>query len=304
MCGIVGFLTSRTQNIPGYEVLRGMRESLFHRGPDDLGEYIRTLDERGPFVFFGHRRLSIIDLSGGHQPLSNENETVWVIFNGEIYNFKELREELKGRGHQFRTHSDTEVIVHAYEEYKENCFRYFNGMFAIGIWDEKQNRLVLARDRLGKKPLYYSFINETFLFASELKAIMAYPAFPRKVDPVSLMKYLFFEFIPCPHTIFKDTQKIPASSYLIWNKKGIEVKQYWSPFDPQKGEKNLSEAEAELRMMELLRESVKRRLISDVPLGVFLSGGIDSSAITALAQKEVPGKIKDIFNRFRRPFFR
>ena len=160
----------------------------------------------------------------------------------------------------------------------------------------------MARDRLGKKPLYYSLINETFLFASELKAIMAYPSFPRKVDPVSLMKYLFFEFIPCPHTIFKDAKKIPAASYLVWDKKGIEVRQYWSPFDPQKGEKTLSEAEAELRMMELLKESVKRRLISDVPLGVFLSGGIDSSAITALAQKEVPGKDKNIFNRVRRPF--
>ncbi len=303
MCGIIGFLTSRAQNIPDYGVLRDMRESLFHRGPDDFGEYIRALDEGGPFVFFGHRRLSIIDLGTGHQPLSNEDETVWVVFNGEIYNFRELREELKGRGHQFRTVSDTEVITHAYEEYGEECFRRFNGMFAIGIWDERRKRLVLARDRLGKKPLYYSFINGTFLFASELKAIMTYPAFPRKVDPVSFMKYLFFEFIPCPHTIFKDASKIPAASYLIWDKKRIEVKQYWSPFDPQKGENNLSEVEAELRIMELLKESVKRRLISDVPLGVFLSGGIDSSAITALAQREVPGKIKTFSIGFENPSF-
>jgi asparagine synthase (glutamine-hydrolysing) len=303
MCGIVGFLTSKATQVPEYEILKRMRDVLMHRGPDDLGEYIRPLDERGPFVFFGHRRLSIIDLSGGHQPLSNEHGTVWVIFNGEIYNFKELREELKGRGHQFRTRSDTEVIVHAYEEYKENCFRYFNGMFAIGIWDEKGNRLVLARDRLGKKPLYYSFVNGTFLFASELKAIMAYPAFPRKVDPSSLMKYLFFEFIPCPHTIFTDAKKIPPASYLIWDRRGIEIKKYWSPFDPHKGEINLSEAEAESRMMELLKESVKRRLISDVPLGVFLSGGIDSSAITALAQKEVPGKIKTFSIGFEDPSF-
>jgi asparagine synthase (glutamine-hydrolysing) len=292
MCGIIGFLASRAQNIPHYGVLREMRESLFHRGPDDFGEYIRPIDEKGPFVFFGHRRLSIIDLGTGHQPLSNEDETVWVVFNGEIYNFRELRSRLENLGHRFKTNSDTEVIVHAYEEYKEDCFRYFNGMFAIGIWDEKRIRLVLARDRLGKKPLYCSRMNEAFLFASELKAIMPYAAFPRKVDPVSLMKYLFFEFVPCPHTIFKDAQKIPAASYLIWNKQGIEVKQYWSPFDLQKGEINLSEAEAESRIMELLKESVKRRLISDVPLGVFLSGGIDSSAIAALAQKEVPGKIK------------
>jgi len=303
MCGIVGFLTSKAADVPEYEILKKMRDVLIHRGPDAEGEYIRPLDEKSPFVFFGHRRLSIIDLAGGHQPLSNKDRTVWVIFNGEIYNFKELREELKGRGHQFRTHSDTEVIAHAYEEYKENCFRYFNGMFAIGIWDEKENRLILARDRLGKKPLYYSLINETFIFASELKAIMAYPSFPRKVDPASFMKYLFFEFIPCPHTIFKDARKIQAASYLIWDKKGIEVRQYWSPFDSQKGEKNLSEAEAGLRMMGLLKESVKRRLISDVPLGVFLSGGIDSSTITALAQKEVPGKIKTFSIGFDDPSF-
>jgi asparagine synthase (glutamine-hydrolysing) len=303
MCGIVGFLTSKAANIPEYDVLQKMQDILIHRGPDDEGEYIRPLDDKGPFVFLGHRRLSIIDLTGGHQPLSNEDRTVWVIFNGEIYNFKELREELKGRGHQFQTHSDTEVIAHAYEEYKENCFRYFNGMFAIAIWDEKENRLILARDRLGKKPLYYSLINEAFVFASELKAIMAYPSFPRVVDPVSFMKYLFFEFIPCPHTIFKDTKKIPAASYLIRDNKGIEVRQYWSPFDPQRGENNLSEVEAEMRIKDLLKESVKRRLISDVPLGVFLSGGIDSSTITALAQKEVPGKIKTFSIGFEDPSF-
>ena len=303
MCGIVGFLTSKAVDIPGYEILKRMRDVLIHRGPDDLGEYIRPLDDNGPFVFFGHRRLSIIDLTGGHQPLSNEKGTVWVVFNGEIYNFKELREGLKGRGHQFRTCSDTEVIVHAYEEYQEDCFRFFNGMFAIGIWDEKRNRLVLARDRLGKKPLYYSLIDETFLFASELKAMMFYPGFPRKVDPVSMMKYLFFEFIPSPHSIFIDAKKIPASSYLIWDKKGIKVRQYWSPFDLQKERKDLSESEAEVRMMELLKESVKRRLISDVPLGVFLSGGIDSSAITALAQSEVPGKVKTFSIGFEDPTF-
>jgi len=303
MCGIVGFLTSKATNIPEYEILRKMRDVLIHRGPDDTGEYIRPIDEKGPFVFLGHRRLSIIDLAGGHQPLSNEDGTVWVIFNGEIYNFKELREELKGRGHQFRTHSDTEVIAHAYEEYKENCFRYFSGMFAIGIWDEKGNRLVLARDRLGKKPLYYSFVDGTFLFASELKAIMLYPAFPKKVDSSSLIKYLFFEFIPSPQTIFMDAKKIPAASYLIWDRKKIDVRQYWSPFDSKKYEKNLSEAEAELKMTELLKASVKRRLISEVPLGVFLSGGIDSSAITALAQKEASGKIKTFSIGFEDPSF-
>jgi asparagine synthase (glutamine-hydrolysing) len=303
MCGIVGFLTSKAVHIPEYDILKKMRDVLLHRGPDDEGEYIHPLNDQGPFVFLGHRRLSIIDLSGGHQPLSNEDGTVWVVFNGEIYNFRELREALKGRNHRFRTHSDTEVIVHAYEEHKENCFQYFNGMFAIGIWDEKVKRLLLARDRLGKKPLYYSFIDRSFLFASELKALMSYPSFSRKVDPLSLIKYLFFEFIPSPHTIFMDAKKIPAASYLIWDEQGIKIKKYWSPFNPEKKEENLPEAEAELKMVEFIKESVKRRLISDVPLGVFLSGGNDSSAITALAQKEVPGKVKTFSIGFEDPSF-
>jgi len=303
MCGIVGFLTSKVSDIPDYEILRRMREILVHRGPDDLGEYIRSLDDQGPFVFFGHRRLSIIDLSGGHQPLSNEDGTVWVIFNGEIYNFKELRSELKILGHQFKTSSDTEVIAHAYEEYGEDCFQRLNGMFAIGIWDELNHRLILARDRLGKKPLYYASMDGTFLFASELKAILAYPHFSRKIAPLSLMKYLFYEFIPCPHTIFNGAQKLPPASYLIWEKKRIEIKGYWSPFNLEGIENNLTEKEAEYRLLELLNQSVKRRLISDVPLGIFLSGGIDSSAIAALAQKEAPGKVKTFSIGFEDPSF-
>ncbi len=303
MCGILGFLTHKAVDIPDLEVLRGMRDTLIHRGPDDSGEFIRPLDDGGPFVFFGHRRLSIIDLTGGHQPLSNENGKIWVTFNGEIYNFQELKNRLEGLGHQFQTNSDTEVIAHAYEQYGENCVRHFNGMFAIGIWDESRKKLFLARDRLGKKPLYYSVTNDTFLFASELKAFLAYPCFSRKVDPLSFMKYLFFEYVPSPHTIFSDARKLPPASYLIWQKGGVEIKEYWSPFDSENKEKNLSETEVELRMIELLRQSVKRRLISDVPLGVFLSGGIDSSAITAFAQEEARGKIKTFSIGFEDPSF-
>ncbi len=303
MCGIVGFLTSKATDVPKDGVLRTMRDVLVHRGPDDCGEFIRPLDDGGPFLFFGHRRLSIIDLSGGHQPLSNEDGKVWVIFNGEIYNFLELRSRLETLGHKFITNSDTEVIAHAYEQYGEGCFQHFNGMFAVAIWDESQKRLVLARDRLGKKPLYYSLTNGTFLFASELKAIMAYPHFSRQVAPLSFMKYLFFEYVPCPHTIFSDAKKLPPASYLIWQGRGIEVKEYWSPFRLELARENLPEAEAESRMLELLRNSVKRRLISDVPLGVFLSGGIDSSAITAFAQREVPGKIKTFSIAFEDPSF-
>ncbi len=303
MCGIVGFLTSQFSDIPDNEILRRMREILVHRGPDDLGEYIRPLDDQGPFVFLGHRRLSIIDLAGGHQPLSNENGTVWVTFNGEIYNFNELKSELESLGHRFKTRSDTEVIAHAYEEYGEECFKLFNGMFAIGIWDELNHRLVLARDRLGKKPLYYASMNGTFLFASELKAILTYPQFSRKIDPLSLMKYLFYEFIPCPHTIFHDARKLLPASYLIWEKERVEIKEYWSPFHGEGIENNLTEREVGDRILELLRRSVRRRLISDVPLGIFLSGGIDSSAIAALAQKEAPGKVKTFSIGFEDPSF-
>jgi asparagine synthase (glutamine-hydrolysing) len=303
MCGIVGLLTYKALDIPKDEVLMGMRDVLAHRGPDDSGEFIRPIDERGPFVFFGHRRLSIIDLSGGHQPMSNEDMTVWVIFNGEIYNFIELKKDLEKRGHRFKTNSDTEVIVHAYEEFGEECFQRFNGMFAIGIWDERKRKLILARDRLGEKPLYYSWVNETFIFASELKALMIYPNFPRKVDALSFMKYLFLEYVPAPHTIFKDAMKLPPASYLIWTKNGVEVNTYWSPFHQEVREKYRSEEEIVERTQFLLKESVKRRLISDVPLGVFLSGGIDSSTITAFAQQEVPGKVKTFSIGFEDPSF-
>ena len=302
MCGIVGFLTSNPSDIPDHQILQRMRDLLTHRGPDDQGEYIRSLNEKGPFLFLGHRRLSIIDLVSGQQPLSNEDGTVWVIFNGEIYNFKELRDRLRTLGHRFATNSDTEVIVHSYEEYGEGCFKHLNGMFALGIWDERKKQLILARDRLGKKPLYYSALPGTFLFASELKAIMAYPKFERKIAPLSLMKYLFYEFIPSPHTIFEDAMKLPAASCLIWRDGKKEIKRYWTPFDT--GEvKDISEEEAESRIIDLLRTSVKRRLISDVPLGIFLSGGIDSSAVAAFAQREVPGKVKTFSIGFEDPSF-
>ncbi|MCX8116298.1 MAG: asparagine synthase (glutamine-hydrolyzing), partial [Desulfobacterota bacterium] len=301
MCGIVGFLTSNASEIPTPDVLVKMRDILSHRGPDDQGEYIRPIDDAGPFLFFGHRRLSIIDLTMGHQPLTNEDGSVWVIFNGEIYNFLELRERLEGFGHRFRTRSDTEVIVHGYEEYGEDCFRYFNGMFAIAIWDETEKQLLLARDRLGKKPLYYSQLPETFLFGSELKALMAYPAFPRRVSSLSFMKYLFYEFIPSPHTIFEDAKKLPSASYLKWKNGEIAIKPYWSPF--LGGEiRDISEEEAGEKILDLLRASVKRRLISDVPLGIFLSGGIDSSAVAALAQEET-GRIKTFSIGFEDPSF-
>lgn len=303
MCGITGFLTFRTAEVPDLQILRNMRDALVHRGPDDKGEYVRSANDQGPFVFLGHRRLSIIDLAGGHQPLSNEDGSVWVTFNGEIYNFRDLRPKLERQGHRFQTDSDTEVIVHAYEEYGDECFKHFNGMFALGIWDGQRQRLVLARDRLGKKPLYYSHGNETFIFASELKAIVSLPNFPRKIDSLSFMKYLFFEYVPCPNTIFAGVKKLPPACYLTWEKDKVDVREYWSPLTLESKAQKVTEEEAEARVQELLRESVRRRLISDVPLGVFLSGGIDSSAVAAFAQQEVPGRVKTFSIGFDDPSF-
>jgi len=303
MCGIIGFLTRRQADVPDIGLLRKMRDTMVHRGPDEEGEYVRPINDQGPFVFLGHRRLSIIDLAGGHQPLSNEDGTVWVLLNGEIYNFRELKVELEKKGHRFQTRSDTEVIAHGYEEFGKGCFERLHGMFAIAIWDEREKTLLLARDRLGKKPLYYSLIDETFLFASELKAIMAYPQFPRQIDRLSFMKYLFYEFIPCPHTIFEKANKLPAACYLVWNDRGREIEKYWSPFQRGKPDELLSEKEAAGHLTELLKNAVKRRLISDVPLGIFLSGGIDSSMIAALAQKEAPGKVKTFSISFEDPSF-
>jgi asparagine synthase (glutamine-hydrolysing) len=303
MCGIVGLLTYKTAAVPDRDILFKMRDCLVHRGPDEAGEFLRPLGNGGPFVFFGHRRLSIIDLTGGHQPLSNEDGTLWVSFNGEIYNFPELKDRLESCGHRFKTRSDTEVIVHAYEEYGEDCFSHLNGMFAIAVWDERRKRLVLARDRLGKKPLYYGTVGETFLFASELKALFVHPLFPRKVDPLSLMKYLFFEYVPCPHSILQDARKLQPASYLVWEDGRVHIREYWSPFTGEGRTDSLSVAEAACRVKELLQQSVRRRLISDVPLGVFLSGGIDSSTVTALAQKETGGKVKTYSVGFEDPSF-
>ena len=298
MCGIFGFLTQKRADVPEIGLLRKMRETMAHRGPDDKGEYTRPMDDQGPFVYFGHRRLSIIDLEGGHQPLSNEDGTVWVLLNGEIYNFQELKVELEKKGHRFQTRSDTEVIAHGYEEFGKGCFERLHGMFAIAIWDERQRALLLARDRLGKKPLYYSLIGETFLFASELKAIMAYPYFPRQIDPLSFMKYLFYEFIPSPHTIFEKANKLPAACYLVLNDKGREIEKYWSPFQRGKPGELLSEIEAEGRLIELLERAVKRRLISDVPLGIFLSGGIDSSMTRGPGSEGSSRQGEDLFHQF------
>jgi asparagine synthase (glutamine-hydrolysing) len=271
-----------------------MTAQLAQRGPDAEG----VLAD-GPVVL-GHRRLKIIDLEGGAQPMSNEDDTVWVVFNGEIYNFPDLRAELEALGHRFRTRCDTEAIVHAYEEYDTDCFRRFNGMFALAIWDRRMGRLLFARDRMGKKPLYYAELGRDLAFASELKALEAHPHVSREIDPGSLCRYLAFEFVPAPHAIYRGVRKLPAGHYLVWDGHEATVRSYWDLEFRPCPYPDLHSAAEELR--DRLGESVRRRLVSDVPLGVLLSGGIDSSGVAALAARHT-NSLKTFSIGFNEPSF-
>ncbi len=251
-----------------------MAAAIRHRGPDDEGFFVRGA------VGLGMRRLSILDVAGGQQPIANESREVWVVFNGEIYNFLELRRDLQARGHRFRTQSDTEVIVHLYEEQGPTCVRALRGMFAFALWDQRQGRLVLARDRVGKKPLLYTVRNGDLLFASELKALLTVPDLAPALDLESLDEYLAFGYIPHPHTIFRGIAKLPPGHVLIWQGGDVRLERYWSlEFAPKL---EITAAEAGERTEQLLADAVKVRLMSEVPLGALLSGGVDSSLVVAL----------------------
>ena len=271
MCGICG-LASTVGVEQDLTTLKKMCRVLKHRGPDDEGYYIDD------YAGLGMRRLSIIDLATGHQPIANENGSIWVVFNGEIYNFQELRDQLISRGHVFSTKTDTEVIIHAYEEYGDDCLNYFNGMFGIAIWDQSKRRLLLARDRVGIKPLYYWENGQKLIFGSELKSVIQHPDVPLEVNPVALNHFLTLEYIPAPWTIFKDIKKLPAGHFLTFENGKCSVKQYWNI---QIQNVPTNEAECVEVLTDLIRDAVRLRLISDVPLGAFLSGGIDSSSIVS-----------------------
>src|SRR2546426_5353209 len=271
MCGIAGVL-----NYEGgvdEEVLRGMRELLVHRGPDDSGLYVN----RGIGLAF--RRLSIIDLVTGHQPLTNESKSVWVVFNGEIYNYRELRNVLIARGHRFETASDTECIVHGYEEWGERVFEHLNGMFAIGLWDEDRQQLVLARDRAGEKPLYYWSEGPELVFASELKALIRHPRVGRNIDWQAFDQYCSFGFVSAPRSMFEQVSKVPAAHYLVFTRAGIRLEPYWR-LDPHRRFVG-TYGDAKGECLRLLDEATRLRMVSDVPLGAVLSGGVDSSAVVA-----------------------
>jgi len=279
MCGIVGIIDAHS--IPERALIEKMCRTMAHRGPDGEGYYLD-----GP-VALGHRRLSIIDLAGGKQPMSNEDGTAWITFNGEIYNFPELRRELIQKGHRFTTRSDTETIVHAYEEYGTRCVEKFRGMFAFGIWDDRKKMLFLGRDRLGKKPLYYYSDGRKFIFASEIKAIIQDPLVTRRLDITALSDYLTYNYIPFPETIFQGIYKLPPAHTIVVTFKPdaraelvTQLSQYWDiKYEP---DDTLSEEQWAEALRNKLTEAVKMRLISDVPLGAFLSGGLDSSTVVAL----------------------
>lgn len=272
MCGICGIVSSSYDRPVDQDVLTRMCRLLYHRGPDDEGFYVDGC------AGLGVRRLSIIDLVTGHQPMCNERGTIWLVFNGEIYNYQELRSQLENKGHIFKSNSDSEVIIHAYEEYGDEFVSQLNGMFAFSVWDAPRKRLLLVRDRLGIKPLYYAVSREQFVFGSELKAVIAHPSVPREIDYESLDLFLSLEYIPSPRTIIQGVNKLPPGYRLIFQNGKVSVEQYW---DIAAKETRCNEHECVEQLTELVQESVRMRLMSDVPVGAFLSGGIDSSTVVS-----------------------
>jgi asparagine synthase (glutamine-hydrolysing) len=275
MCGIAGKFMFDAAAVFDAARLESMTTAVSHRGPDSAGYHL------APGIALGHRRLSIIDLATGDQPLSNEDGTVWVIFNGEIYNFADIRRDLEAAGHRFRTHSDTEVIVHAYEEWGEQAVDRFRGMFAFAVWDAARRRLTLVRDRVGVKPLYYCVTRSGVTFGSEIKSIIEDPDVCRDWSSAALDAYLALQYVPSPRTMYRDVWKLPPGHLLVADARGVSLRRYWDLTFTGDGER-AREQEYLDRLDALVRESVKLRLISDVPLGAFLSGGIDSSLVVAM----------------------
>jgi asparagine synthase (glutamine-hydrolysing) len=297
MCGIAGIVN--LHNTPVEEsVVRSMTDRMRHRGPDDGGVQIASgPPASGLCAGLGHRRLSIIDLSPlGHQPMTNEDRSVWITFNGEIYNYKALRQDLISKGHRFRSGTDTEVIIHGYEEYKETICEKISGMFAFGIWDASTGSLLLARDRFGKKPLYYRHTDQGLAFASELKCFLSLPGFIPELDLHSLSRYLAYEYVPVPHSIYKGVNKLPPGACLVYKGAQPSIKQYWDVTFDAGSAVRMSMADAEHALLELLKKSVEKRLMSDVALGAFLSGGIDSSAVVALMTEIVDSRLVKTFS--------
>lgn len=285
MCGICGYIAkNRIDDI----TLGKMRDTMLHRGPNDAG--IWQAEANGRYVGLAHRRLSIFDLSDlGHQPMLSKDGALSIVFNGEIYNFKDIRENLQKEGYTFRSECDTEVILYAYDMWKEECFNLFNGMFAIAIWDLKEEKLVVARDRMGVKPFYYYWnrITGDFVFASELKPIMLYPGFSKDIDTSKIGDYLCYKYIASPGTIFKNTYKLEPGTYAVFKDNGLETKKFWDLATVKREADNaviMDVSDAKRALNTIISDAVQRRMAADVPVGTFLSSGIDSALITAIAQ--------------------
>src|SRR3990172_1889670 len=276
MCGICGIVKFDADDSVSPGLLDAMTDRISHRGPDDFCYFVQDN------VGLGHRRLSIIDLRGGKQPIFNEDGSIVIVFNGEIYNYAELTAELIARGHVFKTRSDTEAIVHAYEEYGDDCVTRLRGMFAFALWDRRKQRLLLVRDRLGIKPLYYHHGRESFVFASEIKSLLEAPGIPREVDETALNLYLSLRYVPGPRTMFREIFKLQPGHLLVVDSSGVHLREYW---DIKYHSALPSGVDAIKEFDRLLEESVRLQLISEVPLGVFLSGGLDSSAILAVMSR-------------------
>src|SRR6267142_619138 len=283
MCGIVGIVEKNRSSVD-QALLSSMCQAISHRGPDEDGFYFNE------GVGLGMRRLSIIDVKGGQQPIHNQDRTAWIVFNGEIYNYQELREKLEKLGHTFYTNSDTEAIIHAYDQYGADCPKHLRGMFAFAIWDQRTEELFLARDRVGKKPILYAHINGKLIFGSEFSALLLHPDIGRDIDTEAIHHYLSFMCVPAPLTAYRAIRKLEPGHSLRWRKGEIKIEQYWQPDFSKKIK--ISEQEAGERTVEILRDAVKVRLMSEVPLGAFLSGGIDSSAVVALMSQESSGPVK------------
>ena len=280
MCGFVGIFDPRGEAAIDPVLLSRMNRTQTHRGPDGEGAYL------APGIGLGHTRLAIIDLDTGAQPMFNEDRSVAVVYNGEIYNFRDLRSELRGRGHRFDTASDTEVIVHAWEEWGEGCVERLRGMFAFALWDARQKTLFLARDRIGIKPLYYARLPDgVLIFASELKALLAHPNLPRRIEPMAIEDYLAYGYVPDPRSIYRDVAKLRPGHWLAWRVGRVAPREerYWQLRFAARPQLGVAQAASELR--ERLEEAVALRMVADVPLGAFLSGGIDSSAIVAMMRR-------------------
>ena len=294
MCGICGKLLFNPEARSSGALIKAMSDAIAHRGPDDSGSYISGQ------IGLGFRRLSIIDLGGGHQPLCNEDGSVWVIFNGEIYNYRDLRKDLLQKGHTFKTNSDTEVLVHLYEEYAEGFVEQLRGMFAIALWDEKNKKLLLARDRVGIKPLYYHLGSDSIVFGSEIKALLVDPDVQPEVDPDVVDRFFSFYYLPGEETLLKGICKLAPGHYMVIQNGRPQTHQYWDlKFPKQTGSRNLKAAEEEL--LHLLDDTVRLHMIADVPVGFLLSGGVDSTAMLRLATGKTDQSISSYTVGFSEP---